>query len=549
VAELNRNGWPICVGISGRFQSEYAVGIDPKEKVPHVGQMAANLMEGSPESFIEEIKRRMGEDTTVTLGDKEYRPEEVSALILKYLKANAERFLNEPVDRLVVTVPANFNDKQRNATKRAGELAGFKVERVINEPTAAALAYGLDHQTSHNVLVYDLGGGTFDVTVLEYNSEVLDVKASAGDNQLGGKDFDKLLSDWVCTRFKADNGVDLRDDARTLYRIRKACKTAKEELSFRGVTSINLPFIAAKDGKPLSLSMDVTRAQFEDLVRARIDNTESAMRKALRDSGLEANQIDTVLLVGGSTRIPYVKEVVRRVIGKEPRSDVDPDRAVAMGAAIQAGIIDGEIDMIIMDVVPFSLGTDCSTRLHGQLVTGIYSEIIPANSPLLKEFTESYTTTYEDQHQVDVSVFQKASMADSMWAADHTLLGSQMLEGIPDGAAGEHSISVTFLYTLDGIVKVRAVVDSTGKEIAFTVRTPDFHEVSSARIDDLWQRSEKADKVKTTIAIAEAKISALGGHSLLEEQVRALKAAVVDGDDAAIGRLDNQISDTLFDMS
>lgn len=524
------------------------VGLHHKTKELVFGDLAASQLALHPELSITEIKRKMGTDEITRLGDKDYRPEEISGLLLRKIKDYAGAHLGEEVTRAVITVPANFNDRQRSATKIAGEYAGLIVERIINEPTAAALAFGIESTDEGILMVYDLGGGTFDVTILEYAGGVLDVKASAGDNHLGGQDFDRQLAELIVNRFKSEEGVDLSEDSQALARVVESAAEAKKELSFSTATSVNLPFIASRDGKPLSLEVEITRSEFEDLITPHLERTEKAMDKALREAGIQISDVDIVLLVGGSTRIPAVKELVEKKTGKAPRSDVDPDRAVAIGAAIQASIIDGDSDTIIMDICPLSLGTSVVTTINGQYVNGVYSEVLPANTPQLKACSETYNTVADDQEVVMVDIYQKDSLSDSIWCRDHTLLHSKEVEGLTPMPAGKEAVKLTYTYNLNGILDVEVTVVSTGTSERFSVETDLKGQVDTANIDDLWEKSEKGARVRATIHTAEKKIKELGGHQALEDSVAKLKTAVVEGNDAAIDRLDEQITDIVFDL-
>jgi len=525
------------------------VGIHPKTKELIVGINAKEAIAQFPDNFIQEIKREMGKDEKFKMGDKELLPEEISGLILKYIKKYSEESTGEKFDRAVITVPANFNDRQRNATKKAGELAGFIVERIINEPTAAALAYGIDNKDNKNIMVFDLGGGTFDVTVLEYSAEILDVKASAGNNELGGKDFDKILLNHVYSSFKEENGFELPDDEGTYYRILFKCEDHKKNLSLMQSSTLNIPAITLKDGKPVNLSVDITRTTLESLFGNKIDETEKAIDKVLKDAKLQKKDIDTILIVGGSTRIPYVKELIERVMGKKPIQEIDPDRAVALGAAIQGSIIDGETNTIIMDVCPFSLGIEVVAKIGGKMVPGLYSEIIPSNFPLLKEKKELYYTTIDNQEIVNIKVYQKNPLEKSEWVGDHTLLGEQELSGIPPNEEGKEVISVYFTYNLDGKLDVKARIDSTGKEIKFQLESQKrFEETTTVNIEEIWQQSEKADKIKSTIVAAEKVLSKIGKHAKLEKMIYNLKEAVVKNDEELIEKLDDEITDLMFDL-
>ncbi|MDP8269521.1 MAG: Hsp70 family protein [Candidatus Tenebribacter davisii] len=527
------------------------VGIRPDTKELIVGKKAKEVIIQFSENFIQEIKREMGKDKKFQLGNKELLPEEISGLILNYIKKYSEESTGENFDRAVITVPANFNDRQRNATKKAGELAGFKVERIINEPTAAALAYGLDNKDNKNIMVYDLGGGTFDVSVLELSAEILDIKASAGDNELGGKDFDKILLKHVYSLFKEENGFELPipDNTGMYYKILFKCEDIKKDLSFMQSSTLNIAAITTKDGKPINLSVDISRSTLESLIGEKINDTEKSIDKALKDAKLKKDDIDTILLAGGSTRIPYVKELIERVMGKKPVQEIDPDRAVAVGAAIQGSIIDGETNTIIMDVCPFSLGIEVVANIGGKMMNGLYSEIIPSNYPLLKEKKELYYTTYGNQETVNIKVYQKNTLDKSEWVADNTYLGEQELSGIPPNEEGKEVISVYFTYNLNGTLDVKARIESTGKEESFQLGSQkQFEDTTTVNIEDIWQQSEKAGKIKSTIVAAEKVLNKIGEHTELEKKIYKLKEAVVKNDEELIEKLDDEITDLMFDL-
>ena len=544
-----RDGKPFLIpGPDGKDIFTSAVAFDNKTKELLVGELAKRMLSIGPEWAVEEIKRRMGTDEKLCLGDQELSPVEVSAILLKHLKKSAEDFVQEKCDRAVITVPANFNDKQRNDTKAAGELAGFKVERIINEPTAAALGLEGAEAKDQHLLVYDLGGGTFDVSIIERNEGILEVKSSAGNTQLGGGDFDKALVQHVRNSFKDEHDVDNPDDRVTNFQLLQACEVAKKELSFSLSTSITIPIICQKDSKPLNLDLEITRAQFESLISEQIRATEKSINKAMSEAKLSMEDIDLVLLVGGSTRIPFVKDFVRGIVEDAQISDseVDPECAVAIGAALQSSIIDGETDIIIMDRASFSFGTSVTSRINGNEVSGLYSEIIPWNSPFQRTYKDTFMTLYEDQELVRVEVFQKDSQNDGMWSRDHTILGYGELSGIPPGPAGQE-VEVSFLCNLDGTLDVEAKVVNTGKKIDFRVDTGNRRQISEEEFNRLWQQSEHAKKVKTTIQIAEKRLTTID-HVELEEKVKQLKEAVISGDQEQVTKLDDEINDLLFDM-
>ena len=546
-----RDGKPFLIpGPDGKDIFTSAVAIDNKTKELLIGEQAKRMLPIGSKWAVEEIKRLMGSDEKLFLGDQELSPIELSAMLLKQLKKSAEDYIRETCDRVVITVPANFNDKQRNDTKQAGELAGFIVERLIDEPTAAALVLEGTEANNQHLMVFDLGGGTFDVSIVERNEGVLEVKSSAGDTQLGGKDFDRALAQYVRSGFLDEQGVDIFKDENAYFRLLHACEVAKKELSYSLSTSITIPFIAANEGKPLNLDLEITRAQFESLISEQITTTEKAIKAALSGAKpkLSMEDIDLVLLIGGSTRIPLVREFVNRIVGDTLVSDadVDPERAVAMGAALQTSIIAGDSDTIIMDCVPYSLGTSVISIIDGKEVPGLYSEVIPANSPMQRLFKDTFLTVYEDQERVLVEVIQKSGQNDSIWAKDHLLLGSEELSGIPPGPAGQE-IEVSFLYNLNGILDVEARLVSSGQKIDFKVDSGNRRQISEEEFNRLWEQSEHAKKVKTTIQIAEKRLTTIE-HEELKGKVQQLKEAVIGGDQELISKLDDEINDLLFDM-
>ena len=408
---------------------------------------------------VSSIKRLMGTNKKVELEDKKYSPEEISAMILSYMKDYAESYLGEKVTKAVITVPAYFNDSQRQATKNAGKIAGLEVERIINEPTAAALAYGLDKQeNTHTVLVYDLGGGTFDVSVMELGDGVFEVKATAGNNHLGGDDFDQRIMDYLISEFKKENKVDLSKDKMAMQRLKEVAEKAKKDLSGMTSTQISAPFISQGEDGPLHLDMTLTRAKFEDLISDLVESTLDPVRQAIKDAKIKKSDIDKVLLVGGSTRIPMVQELIKKELGKEPSREVNPDEVVAMGAAIQGGVLTGEVnDIVLLDVTPLSLGLET--------LGGIMTVLIPKNTTIPTSKKQVFSTAADNQPAVDIHVLQ----GERPMAADNKTLGNFQLTGIPAAPRGVPQIEVTFDIDANGIVNVKAKDLGTNKEQAITI--------------------------------------------------------------------------------
>ena len=426
-----------------------------------VGEVAKRQAVTNPNT-IASIKRHMGETGyKVEIEGKSYTPQEISAMILQYLKGYAEEYLGEKVDKAVITVPAYFNDAQRQATKDAGRIAGLEVERIVNEPTAAALAYGLDKvDHEEKILVFDLGGGTFDVSILELGDGVFDVLSTAGDNHLGGDDFDQKIIDFLVEEFQRDNGIDLSSDKMAMQRLKDAAEKAKKDLSGVSQTQISLPFISAGAAGPLHLEVTLTRAKFDQLTHDLVERTKEPVRRALSDAGLSASEIDQVLLVGGSTRIPAVVEAVRNETGKEPNKSVNPDEVVAMGAAIQGGVISGDVkDIVLLDVTPLSLGIET--------MGGVFTKLIDRNTTIPTSKSQVFSTAADNQPAVDVHVLQ----GERPMAADNKTLGRFQLTDIPAAPRGVPQNEVTFDIDKNGIVNVRAKDLGTGKEQAITIKS------------------------------------------------------------------------------
>ncbi len=448
-----------------------------------VGESAKRQALTNPNT-VSSIKRKMGTDEKVKLEGKEYTPEQISAMILSYIKDYAEAYLGEKVDKAVITVPAYFEDAQRQATKNAGKIAGLEVERIVNEPTAAALSYGLEKENAHTILVYDLGGGTFDVSILELGDGVFEVKSTAGNNHLGGDDFDNRIIDYLVKEFKKENGVDLTKDKMAMQRLKEAAEKAKKDLSGMVSTQVSAPFIAkGDDGEPLHLDMTLTRAKFEDLISDLVESTIDPVRKAIKDAKMTKKDIDKVLLVGGSTRVPLVYETITKELGKEPSREVNPDEAVAMGAAIQGGVISGDVnDIVLLDVTPLSLGVET--------LGGVMTTLIPRNTTIPTSHSEVFSTAADNQPGVDIHILQ----GERPMAADNKTLGNFRLDNIPPAPRGVPQIEVKFDIDANGIVNVTAKDLGTNKEQSITITaTTNLSEEEVERMRKEAEENKEAD--------------------------------------------------------
>ncbi len=458
-----------------------------------VGQAAKRQAITNPDRTVMSIKREMGSAHKVTIDGKSYTPQEISAMILQKLKADAEAFLGTPVTQAVITVPAYFSDAQRQATKDAGKIAGLEVLRIINEPTAAALAYGLDKEVNQKIMVYDLGGGTFDVSLLEIGDSVFEVLATAGNNRLGGDDFDKRIIDWIAEEFMKENsGIDLRKDKMALQRLKDAAEKAKIELSGMTTANINLPFITADATGPKHFEATLTRAKFDDLTKDLVEATMGPTKRVLSDAGLTPAQVDKVLLVGGSTRIPAVQAAVKNFTGKEPFKGINPDECVAIGAAVQGGVLGGDVkDMILLDVTPLSLGIET--------LGGVFNKIVERNTTIPVSKSQVYSTAADGQTQVEIHVLQ----GEREMAAGNTTLGRFVLDGIAPAPRGIPQIEVTFDIDANGIVNVSAKDKGTGKEqhITITSSTNMSKEDIDKAVKDAEKYAEEDKKQKETVEV------------------------------------------------
>lgn len=458
-----------------------------------VGETAKRQAITNPERTIASIKRYMGTDHTVEIDNKKYTPQDISAMILGKLKADAESYLGEKVSEAVITVPAYFTDSQKQATKDAGKIAGLDVKRIINEPTAASLAYGLDKdENQHKILVYDLGGGTFDVSILELGDGVFEVLATNGNNKLGGDDFDEVLLNFMADSFAKENGVDLKADKMALQRLKEAAEKAKKELSSAQTTNVNLPFITVNENGPLHMNMDITRAKFDQLTADLVNKTIEPMKKAMADAGVSNSDISKVILVGGSTRIPAVQEAVKRITGKEPFKGINPDECVAVGAAIQAGVLTGEVnDVLLLDVTPLSLSIET--------LGGVATKLIERNTTIPTKKSQIFSTAADNQTAVDIHVMQ----GEREMAAGNITLGRFQLSGIPPAPRGIPQIEVTFDIDANGIVNVSAKDMGTGKEqrITITSSTKLSDDEINAKIKEAEQYAEEDKKRKEEVEL------------------------------------------------
>ncbi|AXB82687.1 molecular chaperone DnaK [Megasphaera hexanoica] len=493
-----------------------------------VGQLAKRQAVSNPENTISSIKRHMGENYTVDIQGKKYTPQEISAMILQKLKEDAESYLGEKVTQAVITVPAYFNDAQRQATKDAGKIAGLDVLRIVNEPTAAALAYGLDKGGDGKILVFDLGGGTFDVSILELGDGVFEVKATNGNTHLGGDDFDNKVMNWMISEFKSQTGIDLSQDKMAEQRLKEAAEKAKIELSTVLSTNINLPFITADATGPKHLDLTLTRAKFNELTEDLVQATMEPTRKAIADSGFSINEIDKIILVGGSSRIPAVQEAIKQVLGKEPSKGVNPDECVAVGAAIQAGVLVGDVkDVLLLDVTPLSLGIET--------LGGVFTKIIDRNTTIPTSGSQIFSTAVDNQPSVDVHVLQ----GEREMAADNKTLGRFELTGIPAAPRGVPRIEVTFNIDANGIVNVAAKDLGTGKEQKITIKSSSG--LDKSEIDRMVKEAaaHEAEDKKRKEAI-EAKNNA---DSLIYQAEKTIKDLGDKADASKVSEIKSKIAD------
>ena len=521
-----------------------------------VGQVAKRQAITNPEKTVSSIKREMGSNYKVNIDGKDYTPQEISAMILTKLKTDAEAYLGEKVSQAVITVPAYFTDAQRQATKDAGKIAGLDVKRIINEPTAAALSYGIDKETDQKVMVYDLGGGTFDVSIIEMGDGVQEVLATAGNNRLGGDDFDQRVMDWIVGSFKADTGVDLKGDKMAMQRVKEAAEKAKIDLSGITSTNINLPFITADATGPKHLDLNLSRAKFNELTADLVEKTMGPVRQALSDSGLSIDKIDKVLMVGGSSRIPAVQEAVKKFTGKEPFKGINPDECVAIGAAIQAGVLGGEVEgLLLLDVTPLSLGVET--------MGGVMTKIIERNTTIPTKKSQIFSTAVDGQTQVEVNVLQ----GEREFARDNKQLGLFKLDGIAPAPRGIPQIEVTFDIDANGIVNVYAKDLGTGKEQKITITSSSnmskedidkavkeaerYADEDKKRREEVEQKNEAENLCYATEKLISDNADKISedDKSALNQKVAALKEAIAANDMDRIKNGKDELQKTMYEVS
>jgi len=547
---IDGNGKRITLSIVG-------IGVDGQIKV---GETIKNQLMLKPDMTVAEVKRLMGTDKRIKMGERDYSPQEISAIILKYLKESAEEYLGEKVTEAVITVPANFDELQKSATKAAGEIAGLKVERIINEPTAAALAYGIDNlENEEKILVYDLGGGTFDVSILENFDGIMDVKTSEGDNLLGGADFDERIMEYVFEDFSKRYGMDLRSNIRARASVKDAAEKAKIALSNMEATEINIPFVGINsDGNPLGIELKITKSKFEELTRDLVERTELILNKAFNQVsekyGYSEKDIDIILPVGGSTRIPAVKKMLKQRFGDKVKMILNPDEAIALGAAVQAGIKTGEIDgdksILITDICSHTLGTSITSEIGGRTIDGLFDPIIMKGTTIPCSRKRTYFTLNDNQDKMDVDIYQ----GEARLVIENQLIGDFILEGLPEGSAGAQTIEVEINCDINGMLQVEAVIVSNGKKASISIDTKSMSQediyLSREKLNTDWRKSTLAKKVELIITTAEEKMDKLNpsDKSKIEMVLSRLKEALLKENEELVDQYDEELTNILFDI-
>ncbi|PRO65873.1 2-alkenal reductase [Alkalicoccus urumqiensis] len=515
-----------------------------------LGSHAKDEYSSYPEQTIVESKRLMGKKEKLSAAGLSFTAEDAAVKILQGIKKSAEEKLGGPVTEAVITVPAYFTDDQRKATKRAGERAGFRVDRIINEPTAAALAFGMDHlETDQTIIVYDFGGGTFDVSIIEIFDGVIDVKATAGNNQLGGADFDDVLADWIVTTFNAKENLDLlqlgssEEILQRKVRIRQEAEKVKKTLSFHEKAKVNIPFIAVLDNQPVTISLDITKEQFDSMTKHLVEESIELVQKALDDAGVTRENIDEVLLIGGTTRIPSIKECLIERFHVTPDKSVNPDEAVALGAAVQASVKQGDIRLTILDIAPYRIGIETVYLMDDRMMNGYFNEIIPRNSKIPISGVSTYFTVNDFQTAIDVNVYQ--SFIDNEWVEAATLMDTFKLEGIPAARAGAEPISIEFGYDINGILTLHATIVSTGRRVTKIISRKENDDVQTA--EPVPPPEVNTEALEHLLQKAEEVLQEKPSEVRLEMSVLEVRSALAEKRYEDLSRLENELTDALLD--
>ncbi|WHY87296.1 Hsp70 family protein [Neobacillus novalis] len=562
-----KNGKPeIIINDRGERTTPSFFQVDRENKI-QIGAVAKNAYTSYPWETVLEVKRLMGTEQKVDVSGNQYRPEEISSYYLRYLKDSAEKFLGKPVTEAVITVPAYFSDAQRKATKIAGEIAGLKVERIVNEPTAAAIAFGFENMDKdQHILVYDLGGGTFDVSVVELFSGVVEVKASAGNNHLGGMDFDNAIVDWFVKKYKTEQGIDLfgfgteQELLQRKARLKVEAENVKKALSTQSSARLNLPFFAIYHNSPISIDEEITRTQFEKLINSLAESTLEQIDKVLKDAKLTTHDITEILLVGGSIRIPLIQRLVEMKFGKTPRKDINPDEAVALGAAVQAGIKSGEIDsskgLMVLDVCPYTLGVDVVKNVGGRMVSGFFDPIIPRNSTIPVTESNTYVTIADNQDEMYLGVYQGDD--EDQYVRSELRIGENdiIISGIPRRQAGQEKIEVKFTYDINGLLEVEATILSTGKkqteviDVQKGVMSKPEISLAKEKLQREWNQSEFYHEVKNVINRAEKIIDEVSPNeqAKIHDMLSNLKNALSQNNANLVKKYEEELTDLLIEL-